>query len=262
MRSPVNRSFTLIELLVVIAIIAILAGLLLPALAQAKAKAKAIQCLNNARQIGLATVLYVGDADSCYPYGVDIKNAATWADPTAWHIMLLRYMGTTDTNAGSKVYACPSDTRGVGQTTYPFQMDYRANSYLFRDVTRYKTALRDTQVASASQTLVITEKEYDSPNFQATSPELAVWLAGWNNANASKNYANSGFERHGILTIATAADGHSARFTVPALSFDSGPNPKYYPGLGDCRSDTSASVQWIATQPILWMREVATSDGF
>ena len=65
---PLQRNFTLIELLVVITIIAILAGMLLPTLTQARSKAREIACVSNLKQIGLANVLYEGN------YGSFIKH--------------------------------------------------------------------------------------------------------------------------------------------------------------------------------------------
>lgn len=131
--SPVRRTarpgFTLIELLVVIAIIAILAGMLLPALSKAKEKAKRTQCMSNMRQQNIAFQIYAGENNDNLPRQKETANSVAGVSP--WDLPSLTADAITDSGAKRAILYCPGSYTSVRNVDFwwVFNGRYRVTSY-------------------------------------------------------------------------------------------------------------------------------------
>ncbi len=239
---PAGRcAFTLVELLVVTAIIAVLASLLLPAAAGARARARGIACLSHHRQLGLAVFLYAGDERDALPYNLgedETQQLVAAGRFINWTSSLLSWeLDADNTNsalltrggigsyvsASAAIYRCPADAvvsdlqaaagwrRRVRSTSMNAMMgnagEYTTNGFNVNNPD-HRQFFRVTQVTQPAQLFVFVEEHPDSVNdgYFLNRVSRSEWtdLPASNHArSASLAYADGHAEAHAWLAAAT-----------------------------------------------------------
>jgi prepilin-type N-terminal cleavage/methylation domain-containing protein/prepilin-type processing-associated H-X9-DG protein len=219
-----RKGFTLIELLVVIAIIAILAAILFPVFARARAKAQATTCLSNLKQIQLGLMMYATDSSQIY-----MSN--NWPAGCEWPNLLYAYLNN------AQVFICPSDPYAAQGGTF-----LEANSDIWPPsppFTTYKDAGNVTHPANVIGNSYAINQNVIGANDAAIKYPAAMWSITDMTANAALGGTTNVYSnRYQVTDIGQRANPANPPWTGAASA-------RHSNGLNQSYAD--GHVKWIAT---------------